>query len=47
MIGPLLMQGLVVTYVLVALVFAYEGNWPKCTYWMGAAIITTSVLWMK
>jgi hypothetical protein len=45
--GDLLMQGLIVTYVIVALVFGYEQNWPKCTYWIGAAIITGSVLVMK
>ena len=45
--GNLLMQSLAVFYVLVAIVFAYEGNWPKCAYWIGASIITTSVLWMK
>jgi hypothetical protein len=47
MSGTVLMQGLVVTYVIVACVFAYEGNWPKCAYWIGASIITSSVLWMK
>ena len=41
------MQCLVVVYVIVALVFAWEQNWAKCTYWIGAAIITTSVLNMK
>lgn len=40
-----MMQGLVAFYVMVAVVSAYEGNWPRCTYWIGAAIITTSVLW--
>ncbi len=47
MIGPSLMQGLAVFYVLVAIVFAFEGNWAKAAYWIGASIITTSVLWMK
>ena len=45
--GTMLMQGLVVVYVIVAVVFAVEGNWPKCTYWIGAVIITLSVLVMK
>lgn len=31
-------------YLLVACVSGYEGNWPRCFYWIGAAIITTSVL---
>jgi hypothetical protein len=47
MSGTLLMQGLVVVYIVVAITFAYEGNWPKCAYWIGASIITSSVLWMK
>ena len=45
--GILLMQGLIVAYVVIAIVFAWEGDWPKCTYWIGAAIITSSVLVMK
>ncbi len=47
MTGNTLMQALVVVYVVVAVVFGLEQNWAKCTYWIGAAIITTSVLWMK
>ena len=45
--GTMLMQGLVVFYVIVASVFGFEGNWAKCTYWIGASIITSSVLVMK
>ena len=45
--GTLLMQGLVVFYVVIAVVFAFEGNWPKVLYWISAGLITTSVLWMK
>ena len=45
--GTLLMQGLIVAYVVIAVVSAWEGNWPRCTYWIGAAIITGSVLCMK
>jgi hypothetical protein len=41
------MQALVVVYVIIALVFATEGNWPKVLYWVAASLITTSVLWMK
>ena len=47
MTGDWLMRVLVVEYVIVALVFASEGNWPRFTYWVGASIITGSVLWMK
>lgn len=45
MLSTAMMGGLVAFYVLVSAVSAYEGNWPRCTYWIGAAIITTSVLW--
>jgi uncharacterized membrane protein (DUF485 family) len=41
------MLGLLVFYVVLAVVFAYERQWPKCTYWIGAAIITGSVLAMR
>ncbi len=45
--GPLLMQALIVAYVVIACVFAFEGNWPKVLYWLSAGSITLSVLWMK
>lgn len=45
--GNTLMMGLAVFYIFLAAVFAYEGQWAKCTYWIGACIITTSVLVMK
>ena len=45
--GTALMTGLIVFYVVLAGVFAVEGNWPRCTYWIGASIITGSVLWMS
>ncbi len=38
MTGDLLMKGLIVAYVVIACTFAYEQNWPKMTYWIGAAI---------
>lgn len=41
-----LMTSLLVVYVVIAGVSAWEGNYPRCTYWVGAAIITASVLWM-
>ena len=45
--GHTLMAGLSIFYVMLAVVFAYEGQWAKCTYWIGACIITVSVLAMK
>jgi hypothetical protein len=47
MTGDRLMQGLLVVYFIIACTFAYEQNWAKMTYWIGAAIITGSVLVMK
>lgn len=38
------MMGLVGVYLVTALVSGYEGNWPRCSYWIGAAIITISVI---
>lgn len=45
-LGHKFMIALVVQYVITAGVFAYEGNYPKMVYWAGAALITSSVLWM-
>lgn len=42
-----LMMGLVGIYVLTAAVSLYEGNWARCFYWIGASIITGSVIWMQ
>jgi len=41
------MRVLVGVYVLTACVFATEGNWAKMLYWIGATIITCSVLVMS
>ena len=46
MLGNILMAGLVVVYLVIAVVFAVEGDWPKCWYWLGAAQITSAVLLM-
>lgn len=45
--GHTLMTALIGVYVIVAIVFATEGNWPKTWYWLAAAQITASVLVMK
>ena len=47
MTGDTLMVGLIVVYVVLAVIFAFEGNWPRVLYWVSAGLITTSVLWMK
>lgn len=45
--GDRLMYGLIVMYLIVAAVFAYERNWAKCWYWLAAAQISGSVLVMR
>ena len=45
--GDKLMLLLVCQYLIVAFVFGFQGTWFKMTYWLGAAIITTSVIFMK
>jgi len=47
MTGNGLMIGLVCAYAVVCATFLYEGNFPKALYWLGALIITASVLWME
>lgn len=38
---------LVLAYVVLAIAFAVMGNWPKVLYWIGAGILTASLLWMN
>jgi len=42
-----LMKGLLGFYCVLVAVFTWEGDWPRASYWLGAAIITGSVLWME
>ena len=44
MLSTNMMIGLVGFYILTAGVSAYELNWSRCFYWIGAAIITSAVL---
>lgn len=34
-------------YVVLACLYGWEGNWAKFFYWVGAAIIASSVLVMR
>lgn len=45
--GENMMKFLVCCYLLTAVLFALQRNWPKVGYWIGAAMITSSVLCMK
>jgi len=43
--STMLMQGLLVVYVVTAMLSCYEGNYPRGLYWLSAAGITSAVLW--
>ena len=45
--GTNLMRILIVEYIVIALAFAYQRNWPKMLYFISAAMISVSVLMMK
>jgi hypothetical protein len=45
--GDTLMRCLIVFYVVLAAVFAYEGNWLKTWYWVSVSSLSVSVLMMK
>lgn len=45
--GDWLVAGLAGFNLLVALVYALSGEWAKTLYWVGAAIINTSVVLMR
>lgn len=38
---------LIIEYIIIAVVYGFEQNWGKATYFLGAAIISFGVLWMK
>lgn len=42
-----MMKFLVCCYIFTAVLFAIQKNWAKMFYWIGAATITTSVIFMK
>ena len=35
---------LIATYLVLAVLYALDRNWPKVLYWVGAAILGTGVL---
>lgn len=46
-LGDKLQIILLVEYALIAAAFLYDGNLPKCFYFLAAGAITLSVLFMK
>ena len=45
MASTTLMMGLLAVYAIIAVVSAFEANYPRCLYWVGAGVITFAVLW--
>jgi len=45
--GDLLMKVLICEYAIISVVYLFEQNYFKSMYWLGALIITVSVLMMK
>ena len=46
MLSSYLMLGLIVAYLVIAGVSAWEGNMARTLYWISASTLTISVLWM-
>lgn len=45
--GAWLQKALLVQYIIIAIVYLFEGNKPKALYWISAGLLTISILWMK
>lgn len=45
--GNLFVKILIVEYAIATIFYCADGNYAKALYWIGAMIISTSVLWMK
>jgi hypothetical protein len=45
--GFAMMRLLICLYLFTAVLFALQRQWARMLYWIGAALITGSVLWMK
>lgn len=47
MLGDWLLKLLIVQYVVIALAYAWQGDWARCGYFVSAAGISISVLHMR
>ena len=45
--GELLQKLLIFQYAIISMVYLYEVNYFKSMYWVGAIVITISILYMK
>lgn len=47
MTGDTLLKILLTEYIVIMVAYLFQRNWAKAIYFLGAAIISTGVLWMK
>lgn len=45
--GDAITKVLILVYLILAIRFAFEGQWPRMTYWIGATLIVGSTLWIR
>lgn len=43
--GAKLIIFLIIQYVVIMGVYAYQKNWPMVVYWFGAIVLNIGVLW--
>lgn len=43
--STILIKLLLAEYLIIMAVCVAEKNWPRCLYWIGAAILQVSILW--
>jgi hypothetical protein len=43
----LFIKAMIIQQSIVAIIYMFQGDWLKMTYWASAAILTTSVMLMK
>jgi hypothetical protein len=41
------MRALIVEYIVIMVVYVVERDWARAAYFLGSAIISLAVLWMK
>jgi hypothetical protein len=45
--GALFVKILIVEYIVIALAYAFQNDWARVTYFIGAIILSFGVLFMK
>lgn len=42
-----MVKGLLIVYLIILVVAAFERDWKLAMYWAGASILQVSVIWMR